>query len=355
MDLFEIRKNIDKIDNKIVKLLDQRMELTLRTTRFKKKIQDKNREKEIIDNAAKMPVRFMSKDFIKNFFISIMAESRQLQGRGPKLVGFQGEHGANTEVAILANDPALVPIPCMKIVDVFEGVLRGDFNFGLVPVENSLEGAVVGIDDLLIEHDIFIVDEVKLKINHALLTLPETDFNGIKVVYSHPQAIGQCSRFVRNYHLEAHPFYNTAGAARMLASTMPRASAVIASKLCAEIYDLKIIKENIGDDSSNFTRFIFLSKEKNKEEGNKCSIVFIINSRSGALYNILKLFADSGINLSRIESRPSKTNPENTAFLVDFHGSINDKRVSDTLTALEKKSIMYKLLGCYREATISSD
>lgn len=355
MDLLKIRKNIDKVDNNIMKLLDQRMELTLRTTRFKKTIQDRKREKEIIDNSSKIPVRFLSNDFIKKFFISIMAESRRLQALGPKLVGFQGEHGANTEVAIRVHDPALVAIPCMKLSDVFDGVLRGNFYYGLVPVENSLEGAVVGVDDLLIEHDIYIVGEVKVKINHALLTLPETDFNGIKVVYSHPQAIGQCSKFIRDYHLEAHPFYNTAGAARMLASTMPRASAVIASKLCAEIYDLKIIKKNIGDDSSNFTRFVLLSKEENKDEGNKCSIVFIINSKSGTLYNVIKLFADAGINLSRIESRPSKLSLENTAFLVDFFGSINEKRVTRTLAALEKKSIMYKLLGCYREATISSD
>lgn len=355
MDLYEIRKNIDKLDYQIVKILNQRMELTLRTTRLKTKIRDKGREKEILDNVAQMPIRFLDKDFIKKFFMDIMSESRRLQAKRPKLVGFQGEHGANTEVAIRAYDPALVPIPCKKIGDVFEGVTKGDFYNGLVPVENSLEGAVVGIDDLLIEHDLFIVGEVKLKINHALLTLPETDFKGIKVVYSHPQALGQCSKFIMQNRLEAHPFYNTAGAARMLANTMPRASAAIASKICAEIYDLKVIKEDIGDESSNFTRFLLLSKEKNPEEGDKFSIVFVIDSASGALYNVLKLFADAAINLTRIESQPSKTDPSNTAFLVDFKGSIKDEKVTGTLAALEKKSIMYKLLGFYKEASTISD
>jgi len=355
MDLKEIRKQIDRLDCQIVKILNQRMELTLRTTQFKPGIQDKKREKEILDNAAQMPVRFISKAFIKKILKDIMAESRRLQAMGPKLVGFQGEHGANTEVAVRAYDPALVPIPCMKITDVFDGVKKGYFYYGMVPVENSLEGAVPGVDNLLIEKDLNIYGEVKLRINHALLTLPETDFRGIKVVYSHPQALAQCSRFIRENHLEAHPFYNTAGAAKMLANTMPRASAAIASKLCAEIYDLKIVKENIGDDASNFTRFVLLSKEKNITEGNKCSVLFVIHHESGALYNVLKLFADAGINFTRIESHPSPTDPATAAFLIDFYGSINDETVAETLEALEKKSIMYKLLGCYQEASIISD
>jgi len=354
MDLEEIRKKINQLDHQLVKILNQRMELTLQTARFKPPIQDKKREKKVLDNVGQMPERFISKEFIKKLFTDILAESSRLQSLGPKLLGFPGEHGANSEVAVRAYDSSLVPIPCMKFIDVFEGVNGGDFHYGLVPVENSLEGAVVGVDDLLMEYDLHICGEVKLHINHTLLTLPESDYKGINVVYSHPQAIAQCSKFINRHRLEAHPFYNTAGAAKMLSETRPRATAVIATKLCAEIYDLKIVNEDIENDASNFTRFILLSKEKGDQEGNKCSIIFTLKDQTGALYNVLKLFADAGINITRIESRPSTSSPANTAFLMDFSGSINDEEILETLVALEKKSIMYKLLGCYKKASFTS-
>jgi prephenate dehydratase len=155
--------------------------------------------------------------------------------------------------------------------------------------------------------------------------------------------------------MEALPFYDTAGAAKMLAETMPGASAVIANKICSRIYGLKIIKDNIGKKSLNHTRFVLLSKERNKEEGNKCSIAFISDGKDGELFNVLKLFSDAGISLIQVVSRPSTKKMGKTITLIDLKGSINDKNIAGTLAVLEKKSIIYKLLGCYKEASPIGD
>jgi prephenate dehydratase/chorismate mutase/prephenate dehydratase len=349
MEIKDIRKRIKRLDYEMIKILNQRIELALRSTRVRENGLTEEEEQEFLEHFEHMHEGLIGKEFGRSLFRDIMEESRRVLGQGRKLAAFQGEHGANSEAALKAYSREFAGIPCRKFVDVFDGLKQGWFDYGLVPVENSLEGGVTEVNDLLIQNDLFICGEVKLRINHALMTLEETDYRGVRVVYSHPQALAQCRGFISRNDLEELPFYNTAGAARMLAELRPKGSAVIANPLCADIYELKIIKENIEDNSSNFTRFVLLSKEPCRQ-GNKCSVVFITPDTCGALNKVLTILAEAGINMSRIESRPSRIEPGNFAFLVDFNGSIDEDRIARALEAVEKNTNMYKLLGCYPEA-----
>jgi len=353
MEMKEIRERIKRLDYEVVKILNQRMELALRTMRLKENGLAEKEEQEFFENIEQMHEGIIGRQFGRKLFEDIMTESRRVQNRGSKLIGFQGEHGANSEVAARTYSKELAAIPNKKFVEVFDGVNRGWFDYGIVPVQNSLEGGVTEVNDLLIDNDLFICGEIRLRINHAFLTLKETDYRGIREVYSHPQALAQCRGFIERNNLEDRPYYNTAGAARMLSELRPKATAVIAHKLCAKIYDLDIIKENIEDDSSNITRFVVLTKQDCDLNGNKISIVFSTPHQCGSLNEVLSIFAEADINLTRIESRPSRKGPGNFAFLVDFNGSIKDPRIADALEAVKKKTVMYKYLGCYPEAQLT--
>jgi prephenate dehydratase/chorismate mutase/prephenate dehydratase len=351
-ELEELRTKINQTDAELLRLLNQRMELALRTRKLKSAIADPSREKEILESVKKQSYGLLNEKFSAKIYSDIIGESKRLQEQELKLAGFQGEHGAYSEVAMRCFDGQLVPTPCREFIDVFDGVTSRQLDCGVVPVENSLEGAVTQVNDLLIERELKIVGEIKIPIHHCLLTLPDTDYRDIKVVYSHPQALAQCRSFLNRNKLDARPFYDTAGAAMMLAKERPKAAAVISNGLCAEIYTLEILKENIEDHESNSTRFVMLAQEEAKENGNKCSIVFSTAHKAGALFSVLKVFSDAGINLTRIESRPIKKDPGKYAFLLDFQGSVNDKTVTNALEEVKEYTIMYKFLGCYKEREI---
>ncbi|HQT44523.1 MAG TPA: prephenate dehydratase, partial [Candidatus Micrarchaeota archaeon] len=234
--------------------------------------------------------------------------------------------------------------------DVFSAVEKGQLDFGIVPVENSIEGAVNQVNDLLVETSLQIVGEVRIPVHHCLLALPETDYRDIKVVYSHPQALAQCRGFITRNKLEPRPFYDTAGAAMMLSNERPKAAAAIASRLSAELYGLEVLKENIEDHDSNSTRFLVLAKKKSEKKGNKCSIIFSTTHKAGSLFGVLKIFSDAGINLTRIESRPIRDETKKFAFLLDFTGSDSDPKIAAVLEKVKENAPMYKFLGCYDEA-----
>jgi prephenate dehydratase len=238
-------------------------------------------------------------------------------------------------------------IPCLEFIDVFRGVEDGHFDLGVVPVENSLEGAVTQVNDLLTTTDLNVIGEVKVAVNHCLLATEATDYREIRVVYSHPQALAQCRDFLMRNKLEPRPYYDTAGAAKMLARENPKAAAAIASSLCAELYNLDIIKEGIEDGPSNSTRFLLLSREPYAGQGDKTSIVFAVAHEAGQLYGVLKLFADAEINLTRISSMPLRSDPSNYSFFLDFEGSQQDAKVQEVLKKTEKMSISLKNLGSY--------
>ncbi|MBA4417836.1 MAG: prephenate dehydratase [Syntrophus sp. (in: bacteria)] len=348
MDVDGVRKNIDQIDYEVMALMKRRMELGLRLKKLKNSICEPEREKKVLENVRQYSHGVITPEFSERLYREIMEESKRLQQQELKLAGFQGEHGAYSEVASLVYDPSLVPIPCKEFQEVFDEVATGQLDFGIVPVENSLEGAVTQVNDLLTETDLKIVGEIHIPIHHALLALPETEYQDLRIVYSHPQALGQCRGFIAGHKLEARPFYDTAGAARMLSEERPEAAGVIAHKFCAELYHLEIIKENIEDHESNATRFVLLSRKESAEQGDKCSIIFSIAHEAGALFSILKIFSDRRISLTRIESRPVRTGLGNYTFFLDFEGSNKDEKVINALMDVEQNTVKYKFLGCYR-------
>lgn len=349
MNLEEVRKNIDKIDKELLKLMCERFEYALRAKKLKGYVYDPKREQEVLAKVKSQSKMFLSPDFSEKLFKQIINESRSIEECAHKLIGFQGEHGAYSEIAARTFNPLIISIPCLEFEDVFEGVENNEFDFGIVPVENSLEGAVSQVNDFLVETKLKIVGEVKVPIHHSLIAAPETNYQEIKIVYSHPHALGQCRSFIVRNKLEPRPFYDTAGAAKMIAKEMPRNAAAIASKLAAEFYNLQIVKENIEDYESNSTRFLVLSKEKSNEKGNKCSIAFSTKHEPGALFKILQLFAKEEINLTRIESRPIKSDPGKYTFLVDFEGSDQEKKIANMLVVLKSNSEMFNFLGCYKQ------
>jgi prephenate dehydratase len=349
MDLNEIREEINRVDYEIVKLLNKRLEMALRAKKFKAQVVDKEREKQVIENVQKIPLKLVEKDFSTKLFENIITECREVQKEDRKLVAFQGEQGSHAEVAINGCDQKFVPIPCPQFIDVAAGVEKGYFDLGMLPVEHSPEGEVAEVNDLLIRNDIYVDGEVIQPPHYALLTLHDTDYRGIKVVYSHPQILAHCKDFITRNHLEARPYYSAAGAARMIAESQLRASAVIATTLCAALHNLAVIKENVGDDNSGLARYLLITKEKSKEKGSKCSVIFSTTNDFSELYGILKIFNDARIKLTRIESHPTQTETGSVVFLVDFLGCDGDEKIHKALEEVEKKAVMFKLLGCYKK------
>jgi prephenate dehydratase/chorismate mutase len=351
MSLDKIRKKIDQIDYEILKLLQERIELALRTRKFKEDIQDRKRETQILEQLKKYSsiLNLIQGDFVEKLFTEIMNENRKFQEKKRKLIGFQGEHGAFGEVAARYYDSNLVTIPCSEFVDVFEAVEKEYMDLGVVPVENSLGGAVTQVYELLIKTNLKVAAAVKLRINHCLLALPESDYREIRAVYSHPQALSQCRDFLNRNNLEARPFYDTAGAAQMLAKDRPKMAAAIASKLCAKLYNLEIIKEKIEDSPSNFTRFFILAKEEKKKPANRCSIVFSTPHKAGTLFSVLKIFAEANVNLTRIESLPYRDDPGHYVFFLDFQCADDQSSLGSIFEEVKKKTKMFKYLGFYQE------
>ncbi len=350
MSLKEIREKIDILDSRVQNLLNERMELALMAKKYKTRIEDTEREKELLDKIRKNSTGLINAGLVEKIYIDIIEESKRIQQKDYELIAFQGEHGAYGEVASREWNSKLVPIACGGFAPVLEGVRSGLYDFGIVPVENTLGGVVWEVNELLINTDLHVVGAVKLPIQLCLLALPGTDHRELRAAYSHPQALAQCRHFLTRNKLEPVPYSDTAGAAKMLAEERPKASAAIASKLSSVLYSLEIIKEGIEDLESNMTRFLVLSKGVNKEEGDKCSLVFSTEHKAGALFKVLELFAKEHLNLTRIESIPNE--PGNYAFFLDFLGSNRDENVIKALGEAEKITSNFRLMGCYKERNL---
>ena len=348
MELDHLRKKIDRVDYDIIKLVEQRFELAAITQKLKKEVEDPKREAQVLQNVSRYPATLVDGAFSKKMFAQIIEESKRLQQEGRMLACFQGEHGAYSEMASRRHLPGAIAIPCAEFAQVFDMVREGKCDRGIVPVENTLGGAVSLVSDLLVDTPLHVVGEIRVPIRHCLLVRPGTDYREIKVVYSHPQALAQCRRFLERNKLETVPYYDTAGAARMLSESRPKATAVIASGLCAQLYNLEVLKENVEDHPANVTRFLVLAREPLADgKGDKCSMVFSAKDEAGALFGILEAFSKNGINLTRIESRPSRKDPGKYVFLLDFEGHAGEGRVKDALERVKKEAAMCRVLGFY--------
>ena len=264
-----------------------------------------------------------------------------------KRVSFQGERGAYSEAASVSFfGDEVNTIPCSTFADALKNTENGTSDYSVLPVENSLEGSVGESNDLLLSTKLNVVGEIYHRIHHCLIGTGS--IGGIDTVYSHPQALGQCRKFIQENSLKTIPSYDTAGSVKIIKDLNKNNVACIASKNAAEIYDVSVIKEGIEDNANNYTRFLVFSKEKNnKTENNKTSIIFSVKHEVGTLYQIISEFYQHKINLTKIESRPNKNTAWEYNFYVDFEGQQDDPSIKDVLEKLRNHSTFLKILGSY--------
>jgi prephenate dehydratase len=268
-----------------------------------------------------------------------------------KKVAFQGEHGAFSEIASKNYFGEEVSnVPSYSFDEVFSRVKNGKVDFGIVPIENTLYGSVFETYDLLSKYSLTIVGELNLQINHYLIANRKYKLSEIKRIYSHPQALGQCSQFLSRLK-KAHitPAYDTAGAAILALENKTEATAAIASLEAAEFYNLEVIESNIQNNKENYTRFLVISKKKNnlKIKNPKTSICFELKSIPGALFKALSVFALRDIDLVKIESRPIPQKPFQYTFYVDLLGNLEDEKIVLAINHLAEISNNIKKFGTY--------
>jgi len=269
-------------------------------------------------------------------------------GFQPK-VAFQGEIGAfSEEAAFKFFGNKIQTIPLLTFADVFKAVEKGAADFGIVPIENSLEGTVGQNYDLLLKSELKIFGEQAIKISHCLIANKGVKIDSLKRVYSHPQALGQCREFLEKLKLEMIPVYDTAGSVRMVKEEGRRETAAIASERAGKIYQMKILKKGIETSQQNFTRFFIIAKKEAKRVKNsKTSIVFSLKNIPGVLFKSLEGFAKRKINLTKIESRPIMDKPWEYYFYLDFEGHRESQKIKEALSDLKEKTLFIKILGSY--------
>jgi len=265
----------------------------------------------------------------------------------PKLkVAFLGPETTFSHQAVLKIFPNNALLPEKSIQDVFEAVDLGKAGFGVVPVENSTEGSVNVTLDLLAESKLSILKETSIPISHFLLS--KASLEKVKIVFSHPQALAQCRKWLESKLPNAELSETTSTAKAAEISSVTENSAAIASKLAAESFGLQVLAENIQDNSKNLTRFIAIGKNGFAKSGKlKTSILFAVQHKPGALFDALKAFKVYDVNLTRIESRPSKKTPWEYLFFVDFEGSALEERIKKALEELKAHCAHFKILGSF--------
>ncbi len=354
MSLEELRKKIDETDDRIVRLIAERIKIAEEIGEVKKQqgkqIEDINREQVVLENVRDIAKKEnLNPEDIESIYCQIIAVSKNLEGIA---VAFQGEKGAYSEEAAFGYFGSSVHVkPCESVDDVFEAVEKHQAEFGIVPIENSLEGSINRTYDMLLDSNLSVCGETRLRVVHCLIASPGVKLEDVKRVYSHPQALGQCQAFLRHLKSESISTYDTAGSVVMIKEKGLTDGAAIASARAAEIYDMQILASGIEDNPNNFTRFFILGKQDVPPTGDdKTSIAFSVKHEPGSLYKFLRIISSNGINLTKIESRPTKQKPWEYNFYLDFEGHREDSKVRQVLDALEKTSLFLKILGSYPSA-----
>jgi chorismate mutase/prephenate dehydratase len=264
-------------------------------------------------------------------------------------VSFQGERGSYShEASEKYFGERIAAKPLRTLREVFHAVESRKVAYGIVPVENSYEGSINETYDLLATTTTKVCGEVQVRVRHCLIAKPGTHLSQVKIVYSHPQALAQCARFLRAHRLEGVPSYDTAGSAKIVKEIGSSKIAAIASKRAAQLYSMQVISEGIEDSGTNYTRFLILGKKIPPRSGDdKTSILFGVEHKPGSLYRAIRALANHRLNLTKIESRPVKETPWQYNFYVDFHGHIKDKVIEKALKDLQQRSTFVKVLGSY--------
>ena len=351
--LKELRNHVDTVDDQMVALMNERASLVLKIADVKNEhnvqIYSPDRAKQVYDRVTEKNKGPLPDKCLKAVYRELMSGALSLEK--PLKVCYLGPPGTFTHLAAEENFGSSIEyVPVKDIPSVFAEVKRGEADYGVVPVENSTEGGVSCTLDMFIEYDLKICAELILDIHHNFMSncKPEE----VKVIYSVPQVFSQCRKWLANHYpqTELVDEASTSGAAKRAASE--QGAAAIASDEASRLYGLKILNACVEDSPQNATRFLMLSSEYAKPTGkDKTSVMFMIKDEVGALYNMLLPFKDNGINLTRIESRPS---PHGGAwdyyFFVDCQGHCEDDNVKKTLEELSNKCRHLQILGSYSPA-----
>lgn len=348
--LSRLRKKIDSIDSSIVKLLNRRADISKKIGSFKRsknlEIYAPDRESEIYRKVARENSGPLPDDSLRSIYKEIMSGTLALEG--PMNVAYLGPPATFTHQASLTKFGSSINyIDCSTITEVFREVENGRAAYGVVPIENSIEGAVNHTLDMFVDSDLKVCSEIYLEINHNLLG--KGRLKDVKGIYSNPQVFGQCRSWIEKNlpRAELVEVTSTTKAAEIAAKKRDRAA--IASLLAAKVYNLNVLARSIEDSAHNVTRFLVISGNANPRPTHKdrTSIVFSVKDRIGALHDILVPFKKNRVNLTKIESRPSKVRPWQYYFFVDMEGHIADSRVKRAMDGLRKGCTYLKILGSY--------
>ena len=375
MDLLELRKQIDEVDDALIPLLLKRMEISKEVAKYKAEhsmpVLNEDREKQILQDVAEKCGE--QGDAVKTIFSAAMDASRALQhkyiGGGQALrdlidgatrektlsangepIACQGVDGAYSGIAGSRLFPDSPISYFRQFEDVFEAVNRGKARFGIIPVENSTAGSVHESYDLIMKYRFYVVGAYDLNISHCLCAKPETDFQDIEEVYSHPQALNQCNIFLKNFGFTGVNYTNTAAAAKFVSESDKKNIGCICSREAAKKHGLSILRKGIQNVSNNTTRFIVISKELVIDDNaDKISLIFSAPHKTGSLYRVLGRFSMTGLNLTKLESRPVANGKFDYYFYADILGSVYDAPTLDLLCALYDELSEFTFLGNYHE------
>jgi len=350
MRLIKSRRRIDEIDAKIVALLNKRAEETVKIRAIKKKLKQDvyspHREKEIYENVLKKSKGPLSGKSIKAVYREIMSGSLSLEKA--LRVAYLGPPLTFTHLAALSNFGSSVDyVECSGIGEVFSEVEKARSGYGVVPIENSIEGAVNYTFDMFVNSDLRICSEIYFEISHNLLGRVR-DMKRIKKVYSHPQVFAQCRKWIEKNIPRAELIEVSSTSKAAERSAGEKNSACIASLMAAGNYGLRALARCIEDTAHNVTRFLVIGRDSAKPTGNdKTSIMFSIKDKVGALHDMLIPFKKNRINLTKIESRPSRLKAWEYYFFMDLEGHSSSKKVKKALRELAKDCAYLKVLGSY--------
>ena len=378
MDLTELRRQIDGIDDQLVQLFCRRMALCAQVAEYKKAnglpILMPAREREKLKDVAEKAGPDMA-NYTRTLYAMLFELSRSYQSKlsgGSRqlyemitqsiqdtpnlfpqtaLVACQGVEGAYSQLAC----EKIFPNPMILYFKTFDGVFQaidqGLCQYGILPIENSTAGSVTKVYDLMIQHNFYIVRTFRLKIDHNLLANPGAKLEDIKEIYSHEQAINQCSTFLHSLKgVNVVPVANTAVASEMVASSGRKDVAALSSRSCAELYNLSCLASSVQDKGNNRTRFICISRNMEIYPGSdKTSIMMVLNHRPGALYKVLARIYTLGINVTKLESRPIPDREFEFMFYFDLETSIYSEQFVQLMCELEDLCEEFKYLGSYTE------
>ncbi len=347
--LNELRKEIDKVDEKIIKLINERYKYVIEIGHLKKKtaheIYVPEREKSLIDRLDKINKGPMTPQALRAIYREIMSGAISLEK--PLRIGFFGPEASFTHLAALGKFGHCASyVPKASISDVFNDVEAERIDYGVVPIENSTEGAINHTLDMLINSTVKICSEINMRIHHNLLA--NCKMKEIKKVYSHAQVLGQCRSWLQENLPGVEIVESSSSTKASKIASEEKYSAAISSSLAGEIYKLNVIADNIEDNADNTTRFMVIGQQEPRPTGDdKTSICFAIRDRVGALYDSLLPFKDEKITLTMIESRPSKRKNWEYYFFLDFLGHVEDPAPQRTLEKLKEMCQFVRILGSY--------